>query len=179
VAHDGVAVLSLVRDLVNLGVDHIKIRTLRSPLGDAPALQTKVVANAVARLELALWAERLLRRGQTIEVDVADRSVPSNYQCRLSTLFTVIDPFGDVRMCWNDVDPDKNRVIGNVFQDSLASMWGSARHHAIVGQMSPRNVCNSPQGCHCRVVGYQDVVDRVLPTIDSRGPQVSPPDRFI
>ena len=92
-------------------------------------------------------------------VPLTSNSAPTwDYKCMLSTTISVIDPGGNMRMCWNDMD-DAQRMIGNVFTDGFKDAWESDRHLNICRSMNPEFVCNAPHGCHCRIVGYQQEVE--------------------
>jgi len=177
----GQTLLLLIQDLIEAGVDHVKVRTLRSP--DEPdEEELRHISDGLARLESTLWFRGNLSGVKTLEVDIERRYVPPDYKCMLSSLMTVIEPSGDVRMCWNDMERRPARVIGNVFAHPFAELWGSEVHHRICKSMNAISVCNSSQGCHCRFVGYQELAGRLLPLRSSNADDVYcavPHDSFL
>ncbi len=160
----------LVSELADTGVDHIKVRTLRSETSSPSETEARIVADYLARLENVFLKRKVLVGDRTLEVDLAERVVEPTYQCELSTLFTVIEPNGDMRMCWNDVIRNDGRSVGNLFTTPLKELWGGARHREVCRGMSSHEVCNSTNGCHCRVVGYQEIAERWLLDLRSEWP---------
>jgi len=155
-------VVSLVKNLLKVGVDHVKVRTLRSAVNQPSATQLRRVEDALARLTYQLHLDGTLFEPKSLEVDLRERFVPTEHRCKLSTLTTLIEPSGNARMCWNDTRPDHRRVIGNVFHQPFDEIWGSPRHRDICRAMDPELVCNSLLGCHCRFVGYQEVAEQLM-----------------
>jgi radical SAM protein with 4Fe4S-binding SPASM domain len=174
----------LVSDCFAAGVDHVKVRTLRTENPDlAPSAEAlRAVTDRLSELNIVLHRDYTLGGDKTLEVDLLPRYVSEFHRCRLSTLMTVIDPSGNMRMCWNDVSSgDEQRVIGNVFEDGgFANAWSAPKHHQVCSTMKADSVCNANQGCHCRIVGYQEVVERLFsghayPDADHDAPR----DRFL
>jgi len=156
-------VVTLVRELFALGVDHVKVRALRSNSASPSLDQRRHVEDALARLSFQLQEEGIIHDTKSLEVDVRERKVPPGYHCKISTLISAIEPNGDVRMCWNDLRRAQSRVIGNVFEEGgFERVWGSRRHWDICQNMDSRLVCNSEYGCDCRMVGYQETVERLM-----------------
>ncbi len=151
-------IVELVKDLFEAGVDHVRVRTLRSMRNSPVRESLRMAEDDLCREQLNLQRKGLLDRGRTLEIDLKDRTVARNYKCKLSTLICVIDPSGNMRMCWNDMD-DAERAIGNVFTDGFRNAWESSRHIKVCKEMDPVSVCNSVHGCHCRLIGYQELVE--------------------
>jgi len=155
--------LPLIRRFFEIGIDHVKVRTLRSKNSEPTLDQIRYIEDAFARLAFQLQQEGVLYAPKSFEVDVRERRVPQDYLCKISPLISVIEPNGDMRMCWNDLQQDRRRVIGNVFDiGGFESVWGSQRHWNVCHEMAPRLVCNSLHSCHCRMVGYQETVERLM-----------------
>ena len=174
------AIVPLVDELMRSGLDHVKVRTMRSFASSPDVDDLRRIADRLLRVEIALDQEGFLPPGRTLEVDLQERYVESDYRCRLSTLMAVIEPKGDLRMCWNDTKAGKARVFGNVFESGFMAAWGTARHREVCRSMKANDVCNDRFGCHCRVVGYQQAADRLF----GRGGQTaaitaSPRDRYL
>ncbi|MEJ2467403.1 MAG: hypothetical protein P8045_17245, partial [Candidatus Thiodiazotropha sp.] len=64
-------------------------------------------------------------------------------------------------MCWNDTKSGAGRVIGNAFESGFSPIWGSERHREICRTMKADEVCNNNQGCHCRMVSYQQAASHL------------------
>jgi hypothetical protein len=153
--------VTLIRRLFEDGVDHVKVRTMRSETNSPSPDNLRHAQDVFARLTFELHRDGYLANPKSLEVDVCERYVPTGFHCKLSTLFTLVDALGDVRMCWNDTNPDRQRVVGNAFTTQLRDIWGGARHREVCRAMNPELVCNSGQGCHCRFVGYQDAINHL------------------
>ncbi len=162
VAGDHPSLVTLVNELVRIGIDHIKIRPIRSCTTHADSVNLRKAEDALLRLELDLIRKGSLSGNKTLEVDLRERYVKARYKCRLSSLTAVIEPNGSLRICWNDVAPNEDRVIGNVFSKTFSELWGSTRHHEICHATKADWICNAIDGCHCRIVGYQDAAEKLL-----------------
>jgi len=151
-------IVELVKDLFDAGVDHVRVRILRSMKNSPSRESLRIAEDDLCRELLNLQRKGLLDGDRTLEIDLKERTVARNYECALSTLICVIDPSGNMRMCWNDMD-DAQRAIGNVFADGFRTAWESSRHIGVCESMDPVRVCNSLHGCHCRLIGYQELVE--------------------
>jgi radical SAM protein with 4Fe4S-binding SPASM domain len=193
-------IISLIENLFDIGIDHVKVRTLRPSMlqrkqgaadetaseadlnsCEARAEDLRGLADSLLHLEETLRKNDKISGDKSLEVDVATRYVPNDYKCYLSPLVMVIDPHGDVRMCWNDVE-DKQRIIGNAIKSDLADIWGKARHRKVCTEMSASNVCNGRSGCHCRIVGYQADAEKFFGTSVALGGPFPEPrfrDKFV
>lgn len=159
-----VPLVRFVAALLNLdGLSHVKVRSLRSKSNGPDEIGIRRAANQLSQLSAQLQDQGVLRGRDHLEVDIRPRLVPADYKCQISSLMTVIEPNGDVRMCWNDVESGDRRLIGNIFDveaGGLRGFWGGAQHHRVCQNMAPSMVCNAEAGCHCRFVGYQDFLER-------------------
>ncbi|MCG8344134.1 MAG: SPASM domain-containing protein [Chlorobiales bacterium] len=148
---------NLVKSLIDIGVNHIKVRPIRSSTMGADDRDLRKAQDALLRIECDYYKTKgKLSNGDTLEVDLRDREVKLEYKCWLSSLIAVVEPNGDMRMCWNDYEKNDKRVIGNLFDSDFGEVWGTKEHRGIVKETEAEKVCNVDKGCHCRVVGYQE-----------------------
>ena len=154
----------LVRQLFEIGIDHVKIRSLRSKgqLSSPDMDQVRHAEDHLAQLAYELHEEGLVKDEKSFEIDLRARNVHAGYQCKISTLVSVVEPTGDVRMCWNDLGAASHRVIGNVFSGGFRDIWGTSRHRRVCQTMDAASVCNTEAGCDCRLVGYQETAQRFV-----------------
>jgi hypothetical protein len=171
-------IVELVQDLFEVGVDHVKVRILRSMSSSPDPESLRIAEDDLYRLLLRLRRKGLLRDGRTLEVDLKDRTVAREYACKLSTLISVVDPNGDMRMCWNDVD-DAERVIGNAVRDGFRQVWVSGHHIEVCRSMNPGNVCNLLHGCHCRIIGYQEFMEPLSGILEAQEAGIQFGDNFL
>jgi radical SAM protein with 4Fe4S-binding SPASM domain len=141
-------------------IDHIRIKAMRSVWGDKfepTEDDCRVFRNN--------FYDCLFTRGNwpdDVQVDLDLAYVdPRRFRCRLSPLIGVVDPDGSLVSCWNYARDYKRLKIGNLDPPvKLKDLWGSQRHREIVRTIDPGTVCNAPNGCPCRFVAYQRVLEQ-------------------
>jgi pyruvate-formate lyase-activating enzyme len=153
-------------------VDHIKIKSIR---GEAVAPDPEKVRKIEHRL--AITKASYGRRAKDLQMDMKSAEVPGNYRCWISPIMSVIDASGDVYLCCNFYEnPSDSRigVLGISGTGRFEDFWGGPQHRSVMAGLQPHRVCNSPLGCHCRLVHYQELAERFVPYSDRAAPMHPP-----
>jgi hypothetical protein len=154
-------------------VNHVKVKSIRGRADIEPsANQVRDFEHAMVNLKARLGA-----RADDVQVDVKSARVDASYQCWISPLMTVIDASGSVYLCCNFYErPEASKIgdLGTNGEGNFLEFWGKDRHRTVIRNMHAESVCNSPLGCHCRLVHYQRLIEPYLPYSD-RTPQMSAP----
>jgi MoaA/NifB/PqqE/SkfB family radical SAM enzyme len=143
-------------------VNHVKIKSIR---GDA---EIEPTPNQIRDFEQAMVTLKahLGMRAQDMQVDVKSARVDPSYKCWISPLMTVVDATGNVYLCCNFYEKPETLKIGYLGMNGevqLLSFWGNDHHRKVIRDMQAESICNSPLGCHCRLVHYQRIIEPYLP----------------
>jgi hypothetical protein len=175
------AIVSRVTELLELKatgsqryvVDHIKIKSIR---GDTDLVPSASLVRNVEH-DLALLKSRYGKRASDLQIDIKSAEVPAKYRCWISPIMTVVDASGDVYLCCNfyeSRDDSKIGSLGSSGEGAFADFWGGQHHRSVMQRVSPARVCNSPLGCHCRLVHYQEMAEPFVPYSDLTKPTEIP-----
>ena len=141
-------------------VDHVKVKAIRGEDIEPTDEQVRDFEHAMVTLKT-----RVGSRAGDVQVDVKSARVEDGYKCWISPLMTVIDAAGSVYLCCNFYEDPEASKIGDLGVDGgrdLREFWGGDEHLAVIRQMNAESVCNSPLGCHCRLVRCQRMVEPQL-----------------
>jgi hypothetical protein len=167
------SLLDLQSDSEQPIVNHIKVKSIRGDAGIEPRTdQVREFEHSMVDLKA-----RFGPRAADFQVDVKSAHVDASYRCWVSPLMTVIDASGGVYLCCNFYEQPKASKIGDLGangKSDLMDFWGSDRHRSVIRNIRPESVCNSPLGCHCRLVHYQRLIEPHLPYGD-RNPILQTP----
>jgi len=97
---------------------------------------------------------------EDVQIDLDLHRVSDTFRCQLTPLCAVVDPTGSLLACWNYLRDYDRLKIGDLSIQTLKHIWGSERHREIINNIDPRNVCNADNGCPCRFVEYQSVLEK-------------------
>jgi len=140
-------------------VDHIRVRAMRSlegPEVEPSDYDSQVFRNAFYDY-LFTYQEAWPK---DVQVNLDLQYVDPNYKCRMSPLFAVVDPAGSLLACWNYLKDYQNLKIGDMYSEDFKDLWGSDRHREVVTSINPQAVCNAKNGCPCRFVRYQKILEK-------------------
>jgi hypothetical protein len=138
-------------------LNHIRVKAMRSTdsrqeptLRDQQFFQTRL--QEITSNQQKPWPVDM-------QVDLDLGYVDSSFRCEISPLFAVVIPDGSLMACYNYVEDTESLTIGNLENREFNRLWGGTHHRKVVSAINPFRVCNSREGCPCRFVKYQRVLN--------------------
>ena len=129
------------------------------------SIQFSLFENVPSKLsdEAAIFANRTLetlKESYKGKIKIVGNLISTTilHQCWLNPIFTVIDAFGDVYACTYYHHRKERHTLGNIFNDSLRSIWFSQKHWEIIKNIRPEE-CNI---YNCRFHHYNSVMTDLL-----------------
>jgi radical SAM protein with 4Fe4S-binding SPASM domain len=155
-------ILDLTRQLDDLGVEHLKIKSVRSP-EDEPTLDD------VLKLEKRLYGYKYTPPVKNIiHIDVRKTDYPQDFHCWINPISSTIDPYGDIFLCYNYHNDPKNMSLGSYTKrNSLTDFWGNKDHLEKIQNMDLNKVCKASNACNCRFKDYQNFLEMIIMKYDS------------
>jgi MoaA/NifB/PqqE/SkfB family radical SAM enzyme len=127
------------------------------------SIQFKSVANSSLNLDLGKKEyikeiiDSITPQNTKIIIDF-DHFTKCDKECKISTIQTLIDYYGDIYICcYYRHRPDEMK-IGNIFEKSFESIWGSAEHKYKISNIDP-NKCNLYD---CRYIRYDLIMKDLI-----------------
>jgi radical SAM protein with 4Fe4S-binding SPASM domain len=146
--------LEIIEELINMGVEHLKIKSIRSPL-DEPTYED--VMEVEEQLNIYKYSKPVK---EALKVDLRKTEFPNGFKCWINPLSTTIDPYGKIYICYNFHNDPDNMLIGKYNENnSLSDFWGKSEHLRKIRNINVNNVCKADTACNCRFVQYQKIIE--------------------
>lgn len=148
--------LKTVSELFELGVEHIRVKSIRSS-DDEPSI--KDIIEFGKELDL-LKSEK---QTKVLHVDLGRTFFPEGFKCWINPLSTTIDPYGGIYICFNFHNDPENMMIGKYTKtNSLDDFWSENAHIDKIRKINTNKVCKSSKSCNCRFVDYQAMIEDII-----------------
>ncbi|WP_321421346.1 4Fe-4S cluster-binding domain-containing protein [uncultured Methanobacterium sp.] len=148
--------LETVSELLDLGVEHLKIKSIRSP-DDEPSFEDLIEVEEELR---SLKSEK--SANDILQVDLGKTVYPAGFKCWINPLSVTIDPYGGIYICYNFHNDPENMMIGKYNKNnSLSDFWGKLEHVEKIRNINTELVCESDTSCNCRFVEYQNILEKI------------------
>lgn len=146
--------LETVFELLDLGVEHLKVKSIRSH-EDEPSFEDLIEVGEELR---SLKSEK--SANDILQVDLGRTVYPERFKCWINPLSVTIDPYGGIYICYNFHNDPENMMIGKYNKNySLSDFWGKNDHVEKIRNINTKLVCESDTSCNCRYADYQKMME--------------------
>jgi len=143
---------------LDAGVDHVKIRTVRSETRRPTMATIRETEQHLADLKTSEWARRY--PNAEVQIDLRPIEAGIGFACWISPLLGVVDSDGEMYCCFNYPNEPESAKIGSLRSMSLQDIWGGSSHmEALKRIRKSRRICNGIYGCDCRLLRYQGICE--------------------
>jgi radical SAM protein with 4Fe4S-binding SPASM domain len=147
--------LETVFELLDIGVEHLKVKSIRSQ-DDEPSFEDLIEVEEELRLLKSKKSNDIL------QVDLEKSVYPDGFKCWINPLSVTIDPYGGIYICYNFHNDPENMMIGKYNKkNSLSDFWGKTEHVEKIRNINTERVCESDTSCNCRFVEYQNILEKI------------------
>ncbi|EKQ55826.1 MAG: putative Fe-S oxidoreductase [Methanobacterium sp. Maddingley MBC34] len=149
--------METVSELLDLGVEHLKVKSIRSQ-EDEPSFEDLIEVGEELR---SLKSEK--SANDILQVDLGKTVYPEGFKCWINPLSVTIDPYGGIYICYNFHNDPENMMIGKYNRkNSLADFWGKIEHVEKIRNINTKLVCESDTSCNCRYADYQKTMEELF-----------------
>lgn len=137
-----------IKNYANYGVDFIKIKSIRGK---------GLAEESILRTEEALYTCMSDIKKDKLQVDLRRTPYQLKFKCLYSPFITVIDPKGDIYICYNYSEDEEEKKLGNI-SDGFKNVWLNDDHKNKIKHLTVEN-CSLENYSNCRIFDYQDVIE--------------------
>jgi radical SAM protein with 4Fe4S-binding SPASM domain len=129
------------------------------------SIQFKGVSNSTLELDIEskILLKEFINSIKTYNVKVIcdfDIYAKINKECRISTIQTLIDNYGDIYICCYYRHRPEEMKIGNIFEKKFTDIWGSFDHYNKIMNVD----CNKCNLYDCRYIRYDELMKEAINT---------------
>lgn len=149
--------LKTVFELLKLGVEHLKVKSIRSR-DDEPSPEDLIQVEE----ELGSFkSEKTVKN--VLKVDLGRTVFLHGFKCWINPLSVTIDPYGGIYICFNFHNDPENMMIGKYNENnSLSDFWGKSKHIEKILNINTKKVCKADNSCNCRYADYQKMMEEIF-----------------